>query len=180
MNFPIMVDNALYCLRTQSLEQYTDQAARLISDGYYAIDRYYTRAYYGTGTDVSNSAFALIKRAMTFFFVLDAKIYHRGEFDIYKKVCDKVGYTSTDVNTLISYADKQRFNDYVDYISRIIRLRGEMESTNYQNLVYGLIMIAVMTDGTLTERAYSALLPFFNQSSDIKPSYRELMSEVFG
>ncbi|MBQ8380309.1 MAG: hypothetical protein IJY18_00285 [Clostridia bacterium] len=180
MNFPIMVDNAYYCLRTQSPDEYKNQIVRLISDAYYALDRCMDALSYSVNKSTEGFAFSLIKNIMLLMMTENNSISYSKEYDVYCRFCQKVGYEPVSQSALTGHQSRLTDNNYINTIKSISYHREKMNSTNYQNLIYGLIMLAIIDEGRFTEDMYTVLKPFFNSSADRCPSYRELMSEVYG
>ena len=181
MNYPIMVDNAFYCLRTQSLEQYKSQIVRLISDAYYSLDRYYTRLAYSSGKNFDNYAFANVRALVMLAMQGNNIISESKEYDVYRRFCDKANYDYLSYSELVRSVRDLTTGDYISATKSIVSARSAMESTNYQNLVYGLIMLAIFEEGRFTESMYGFFKIFFNSPEDNCPSsYQRLMSEVYG
>ena len=175
-----MVDNAYYCRRTQSLDAYKDQTARLISEGYYAIERYYSRAAYSSGRDFTGYALGVVRTTMLCLMGANFNISSSKEYDVYCRFCNKSGYNPSSFNGLLQFETKLTTREYVIAAQAIIDARNHIDSTNYQNLIYGFIMLAIIDDGQFTEEIYEFIKLFFNSSEDVCPSYRALMSEVYG
>lgn len=178
MDFVIMVDNAFYCKRTYTPEAFEDQAARLLSDGHYALDRWGDAMAYKTGTPNNNTMFAFLKNVVMFFVAFDGQL-RQGEYNVYKKWCKKCGYIPSSGNELSAYSDRYSVSEYVKNVDILARLREEIDSTHYQNMVYGLIMLAVYCENVFTEEAYNVLKRFFRPGFDNCPSYRELVSQIY-
>ncbi len=178
MDFVIMVDNAFYCKRTYTPEAFEDQAARLLSDGHYALDRWGDAMAYKTGTPNNNTMFAFLKNVVMFFVAFDGQL-RQGEYNVYKKWCKKCGYIPSSGNELSAYSDRYSVSEYVKNVDMLARLREEIDSTHYQNMVYGLIMLAVYCENVFTEEAYNVLKRFFRPGFDNCPSYRELVSQIY-
>ena len=178
MDFVIMVDNAFYCKRTYTLDAYEDQAARLLSDGHYALERWGDQMAYKTGKSQGNLMFAFLKNVMMFFIAFDGQL-RQGEYNIYKKWCKKCGFTPSSASELSAYSDRYSVSEYVKNVDLLARVRDEIDSTHYQNMVYGLIMLAVSCESTFTEEAYNVLKRFFRSGVDNCPSYRELLSQIY-
>lgn len=178
MDFVIMVDNAFYCKRTYTPEAFEDQAARLLSDGHYALDRWGDAMAYKTGTPNNNTMFAFLKNVVMFFVAFDGQL-RQGEYNVYKKWCKKCGYNPSSANELSAYSDRYSVSEYVKNVDMLARLREEIDSTHYQNMVYGLIMLAVYCENVFTEEAYNVLKRFFRPGFDNCPSYRELVSQIY-
>ena len=178
MDFVIMVDNAFYCKRTYTPEAFEDQAARLLSDGHYALDRWGDAMAYKTGTPNNNTMFAFLKNIVMFFVAFDGQL-RQGEYNVYKKWCKKCGYIPSSGNELSAYSDRYSVSEYVKNVDILARLREEIDSTHYQNMVYGLIMLAVYCENVFTEEAYNVLKRFFRPGFDNCPSYRELVSQIY-
>ena len=178
MDFVIMVDNAFYCKRTYTPEAFEDQAARLLSDGHYALDRWGDAMAYKTGTPNNNTMFAFLKNVVMFFVAFDGQL-RQGEYNVYKKWCKKCGYIPSSGNELSAYSDRYSVSEYVKNVDMLARLREEIDSTHYQNMVYGRIMLAVYCENVVTEEAYNVLKRFFRPGFDNCPSYRELVSQIY-
>ena len=177
INLEMLVSNAYRCSKEFSYDQYVNQTVDFLYQGFYNFDfdgGPIIDKYRGKNPD---PAFTIVHNFVTFFVYNDGKLF-RNEYDVYCKMCDKCGHKFYSPDELRDFHSSLTASDFRGITSFIRLLREHINSSFFQNFIYGLVMLSLMDTGEFNESAYNII---YNVLSPIDncPSYRTLMSQVF-
>lgn len=178
INMETLVSNAYHCSKNFSYDQYVDQTVDLLYQGFYNFDfdgGPVLDKYRNTSKD---PAFTIVHNFVTFFVYNDSRLY-RNEYDAYCKLCDKCGHNFYSPDELAEHREKLTPSDLRGLVSFIRLLREHINSSYFQNFIYGLVMLSLMDDGELRESAYTIIQAVLSPNMDYCPSYNTLMSTVY-
>ena len=178
INMETLVSNAYYCKKNFSRDQYIDQAADLIYQGFYNFDfdgGPVLDKYRNTSKD---PAFTIVHNLVTFFVYDDSRLF-QNEYDTYCKLCDKCGHKFYTPDELMDHRKILTQNDFRALTSFVKMLREHVNSSFFQNFIYGLVMLSLMDTGELRQSAYAIIQAMLSPNIDNCPSYSTLMSNVF-
>ena len=178
INLETLVSNAYYCSKNFGYDQYVNQTVDLIYQGFCNFDMSggpVLDKYRNTSPD---PAFTIVHNYVTFFVYNDGRLY-RNEYDAYCKLCDKCGHKFYSPDELSNHRCKLTAGDFRGTASFIKLLREHVNSSFFQNFIYGIIMLSLMDTGEFTESAYDLIQAVLSPNIDNCPSYNTLMSSVF-
>ena len=179
INVESLVSNAYYCMKHFSREQYIEQTADLIYQGYYNFDMDGGPVVDKYRNKYKDPVFTIVHNFVAFFVSNDGHLYSN-EYDVYCKLCSKCGHNYFSVNELINHRNKLTFDDLRGIVAFIRLLREHVNESYFQNFIYGLIMLALMDNsGDIRESAYSFIEAVLSPNVDNCPSYSTLMSKVY-
>ena len=178
INLESLVSNAYRCKKSFSYDQYVDQTVDLIYQGFCNFDfdgGPVIDKYRNTNPD---PAFTIVHNYVTFFVYDDGRLY-REEYDIYCKLCDKCGHKFYSLDELTDFRRKLTAGDFRGTASFIRLLREHVNSSFFQNFIYGIIMLSFIDTGEFRESAYNLIQAVLSPGFDNCPPYNVLMSKVF-
>ncbi|MBR2989281.1 MAG: hypothetical protein IKC64_06135 [Clostridia bacterium] len=178
IDLEMLVSNAYHCSKNFSYDQYVEQTADLIYQGFFnfdfdggpVLDKY--REKY------SDPAFTIVHNYVTLFVYDDGRLY-RNEYDTYCKLCGKCGHKFYSPDELTDFRRKLTASDFRGLSSFIRLLREHINPSYFQNFIYGLVMLSLMDTGEFRESAYNLIASVLTIGVDNCPSYNVLMSRVY-
>ncbi len=178
INLETLVSNAYYCKKNFSYDQYVNQTVDLIYQGFYnfdldggpVLDQYRTKYKY--------PEFTIVHNYVTFFVYNDGRLY-QNEYDTYCKFCEKCGHNFFSPDELMNHRKKLTASDFRGTASLITMLREHINSSFFQNFIYGMVMLSLMDTGEFNQSAYTLIQAVLSPNIDNCPSYQTLMSKVF-
>ena len=178
INLETLVSNAYYCSKNYSYDQYVNQTVDLIYQGFCnfdmsggpVLDKYKNTSPY--------PAFTIVHNFVTFFVYGDGKLY-RNEYDAYCKLCEKCGHKFYSPDEFVGHRNKLTGGDFRGTASLIKLLREHVNSSYFQNFIYGIIMLSLMDSGEFRETAYTFIQAVLSLGVDDCPPYNTLMSRVY-
>ena len=178
INLESLVSNAYRCRKSFNYDQYVDQTVDLIYQGFCNFDfdgGPVIDKYRNTNPD---PAFTIVHNYVTFFVYDDGRLY-REEYDVYCKLCNKCGHNYYSLDELTDHRRKLTAGDFRGTASFIRLLREHVNSSFFQNFIYGIIMLSFLDTGEFRESAYNLIQAVLSPGLDNCPSYNVLMSRVY-
>ena len=178
INLETLVSNAYYCKKNFSYDQYVNQTVDLIYQGFHNFDLNggpVLDKYRNTNKD---PAFTIVHNYFAFFVYNDGRLY-QNEYDTYCKFCEKCGHKFFNPDELMNHRKKLEASELRGTISFIKLLREHINSSFFQNFIYGMVMLSLMDTGEFNQSAYTLIQAVLSPSFDNCPSYQTLMSQVF-
>lgn len=177
IDFVTLVNNAYYCQKYQSYEEYTTLTADLLNQGYVNFDMFGSDILAKYAKGKPDAAFTLVHNLLTLFVYSDTRL-RQNEYDVYVKFCEKSNHNSFDPSQLREHRLQFTSGDLSASTSLVRELRGSISPSYYQNFVYGLVLLSLMDTGSFTSDSYEIISGLLSSSVDNCPSYGNLMAQV--
>ncbi len=178
IDFVIMVDNAYYRRRSNSLQENAELAAKLLTDGHYGFSRWFDQIAYQNGDGNEGKMFYYIQSILIYAFFNDGVI-RQSEYNAYCKFCSNTGHTPKSPSEMTTHYNKFPTSEFIKGFDVLAALRDKVDSTYYHSFLYGLVLLAVNSEGQFTERAYNLFTRLLTPGYDNCPSYYSLMQQVY-
>ena len=178
IDFVIMVDNAYYCKRTKSLQECSDLAAKLLSDGYCGFNQWGNVTAYQAGKENADTMFKYLQNIIIFSFFNDNTV-RQSEYNAYVKWCSNAGYRAMTPSELTTQRNSLPYQKFLDAYDLLLGLRHRIDSAYYHNFVYGLVLMAVVSEGSFTKWSYDLYKRLLTPGYDNCPDYNSLMNQVY-
>ncbi len=173
-----LVSNAYYCKKNFTYNQYVDQVVDLLCQGFRNMDMF-GDAVLSKYSHVSKyPAFTLCHNFITIFIYEDNRLF-QNEYDVYTKWCEKCGHNFFTVQELTDHRRKLDDRDFKGLSSLLREIREHINSSYFQNFVYGIVMLSLLDDGEFSQYTYNGLSWILNKNVDNFPPYSQLMSTVY-
>lgn len=174
----MLISNAYYCKKNFSYDQYINQTVDMLYQGFFnfdfdggpVLDKYRDK--------YKDPAFRIVHHLVVFFVYDNGSLYQR-EYDVYCKLCEKCGHRYFSLDELLKFRKELTQADLRGLTSFIRLLREHINESFFQNFIYGLVMLALLDNGELSESAYCGIRSVLKPGFDNCEDYRTVMSRVY-
>lgn len=113
-----------------------------------------------------------LQRLISYLIVADQGVYEE-EYAAYCKCCDLFVSNPLSLAQYQAFCNELNFDMLVQDVYAIVYFRDQIDPDKYEAFVWGLALLALIGDASITEAEYIILSMFFDESRDYIPSWEE-------